>query len=80
MTNDKAENYAGQAWKEEYDKIQPKPVAPHYCHSTALQILPDGSISGNLARNIPEAIIRFRGQKQLRQTLIEDGRGSYVND
>ena len=49
------------------------PNSPHYRHSMAVQtILPDGSISGNLARNIPEVITTLRGKPKLQQTLNMD--------
>ena len=61
---------AGWARKEEYNEIQPEPVAPHYCRFTAVQaILLDGSILGNLEQKIPEAITTTRGKQQMRQTL-----------
>ena len=54
---------AGQAWEEDFEAIQHHQIAPHYRHSMAIQtILPDGSVAGNLARSIPEAITTIRGK------------------
>ena len=65
VANDKVDKLAGRAWKEEFDG-----VVSHYCHSTLLQtMLPDESISGNLARKILEEITTFRGKQQMRRTL-----------
>ena len=73
--NVEADKPAGWAWEEEYNAVKPQPVASHYRHSTALQtILPDGCISGNLAQNIPEAIMTFRGKTT--EANFEDDRGS----
>ena len=70
MANYEVGNLAGRARKEEFDIIQPEPVDPHCRYSTALQtILPDGSISGNLARKIPDAITTIRGKQQMKRTL-----------
>ena len=64
------EELAGQAWEEDFEAIHHHQIAPHYRHSTAIQtILPDGSISGNLARTIPEEITTLRGKPKLQETL-----------
>ena len=48
---------AGRAREEEFIEIQHHQIAPHYRHSTTVKtILPEGSISGNLAHNAPEVI------------------------
>ena len=70
MANEEADKLVGRAWEEEYNTVKPQPVAPHYRQSTALQtLLLDGSISGNLAWNIPEEIMTLRSTTQLRRTL-----------
>ena len=61
---------AGWAWDGEFDAVQPRQIAPHYHHSMVLQtLLPDKSISSNLAHTISEAITTIRGKMQLQQTL-----------
>ena len=61
---------AGRAWEEDFEAIQHHQIAPHYHHSTSIQtILPDGSVSGNLARTIPEAITTIRCKPILQDTL-----------
>ena len=61
---------AGRVWEEDFKAIQHHQITPHYRHSTAIQtILPDGSVSDNLARTIPEAITTIRGKPKLQDTL-----------
>ena len=48
---------AGQAWEGDFETIHHHQIASHYCRYTTIQtILPDGSISANLVRTIPEVI------------------------
>ena len=61
---------ARQAWEEDFKAIHHHQIAPHYRHYTAIQtILPDGSISGNLAHTIPETITTLQGKPKLQDTL-----------
>ena len=61
------EELAGRAWEEAFAEIQHHQIAPHYHHSTAVQMIPpDGSIWGNLARTITEVITTLRGKPKLR--------------
>ena len=70
LANVAVNKLAGRAWDREFAAIQPQQIASHYHNSTALQtVLPDGSISGNLARTIPEVITMLRAKAQLQETL-----------
>ena len=61
---------AGRACEEDFEAIHHHQISPHYCHSTVIQTtLPDGSVSGNLAQTIPEAMTTLRGKPKLQDTL-----------
>ena len=51
-------------------RLQSNTTPPNRPNSTAIQtILPNGSVSGNSAWNIPEAITTIRGKPKLQDTL-----------
>ena len=55
---------------ENFGAIRHHQIAPHYRHSMVIQtILPDGSVSSNLAQTISEAITTIRGKPKLQDTL-----------
>ena len=61
---------AGRACEEDFEAIHHHQISPHYCHSTVIQTtIPDGSVSGNLAQTIPEAMTTLRGKPKLQDTL-----------
>ena len=73
VANVEMEELAGRAWDEVYNSVKPHLVAPHYQYYKAVQtILSDGSISGDLARTIPEAISVRRDKPKLHATLKMD--------
>ena len=64
------EELAEPAWEEDFEAIHHNKIAPHCRDSTAIQmILPNGSVSSNLDRTIPEAITTIQGKPKLQETL-----------
>ena len=66
--NEAVDELAGRVWEEEYNSAKHHLVAPHNRHSMAVHmILLDGSISGNLAHTIPDALPACRGKVNLQE-------------
>ena len=68
LANAVVDELARQAWDREFTTIQPRTIINR--HSMVVQtILSDGSIPGNLACTIPEAITTLRGKAILQERL-----------